>query len=165
MNDVMIRKASEDLFDTCCDLLADSTLGKKYYPARFMLESALADGMKEDSVYVGEIGGQVFGFIWFAKKGSFAFYPYLHIIVIGSEWQGRGLGGRMMDFFEAKSLEMCGGLKGKSFLVVAEDNQYAHEFYLERGYRDITVLKGLFRKGINEILMIRTLRKQHEAAV
>lgn len=159
MNSLTIRKAGEESFTDCCDLLADSHLGKKYYPARFMLESAVADGMKDDSIYVGEVEGTVIGFIWFARKGSFAYYPYLHIIVIDPKWQRLGLGSRMMDYFEQKSLELCGGLKGKSFLVVAEDNENAHEFYRERGYKDITVLEGLFRKGVNEILMERPLRK------
>ena len=145
--------------ERCSEILYGSTLGKRYYPTFSMLKKAVVAGIRNDHFFLAVNGGTICGFIWFAAKGAFALYPYLHIVVVDDHYRKLGIGKKLLDYYEEECLRLGGGLKGRSYLVVSEDNVGAQNLYSSMGYKMVSELPGLFRKGFNEILMTKTILK------
>ena len=156
-DDIRIISARPDDAERCSEILYASTLGKRYYPTRSMLKKAVTAGIRNDYFFLAVSGGTICGFIWFAAKGAFALYPYLHIIVVDDRFRKLGIGKKLLDHYEDECLRLGGGLRGRSYLVVSEDNPGAQSLYSSMGYRKVSELPGLFRKNFNEILMTKTI--------
>ena len=66
-----------------------------------------------------------------------------------------------MDFFEQDSL--CNGknrMRTKAFLLVRDWNLSAQKFYRNRGYKEMARLESLFRKGVTEILLMKSVTEE-----
>lgn len=64
-----------------------------------------------------------------------------------------GIGRKLLEFFEDTSVKFS----NKLFLVVADFNPKAKELYLRMGYKEIGIIPGLYKKGVNECLMMKEL--------
>lgn len=105
----------------------------------------LNDAINE--VYIVLFKDEVVGTILIQSQGAFS--GYLKSIAIKREWQGKGFGTIMMDFFEKKVF-----LNHKNaFLCVSSFNTKAKKFYNKRGYATVGVLKDYIVEGKDEILM------------
>ncbi len=105
----------------------------------------LNDAINE--VFVVLIKDEVVGIIIIQTQGAFS--GYLKSIALKKEWQGKGLGEIMMNFFEHKAY-----LNGENaFLCVSSFNTEAQKFYLKRGYTIVGVLKDYIIEGKDEILL------------
>ncbi len=105
----------------------------------------LNDAINE--VYVVLIKEEVIGVIIIQTQGAFS--GYLKSIALKKEWQGKGFGEIMMNFFEQKAFKTS----ENAFLCVSSFNTKAQKFYLKRGYTIVGVLKDYIIKGKDEILM------------
>ena len=106
-------------------------------------------------MYVALIGEECVGFTYIIPKGAFHSFPYLHIIAIKEEYRGRGIGKALLDYSERIALEMA----DKLFLVVADYNPDAKRFYERNGYQQVGEIPNLYRSGITEYLMAKSLKE------
>lgn len=153
MDRVIIMEARQQDFIDIIRILSDSNLGKRYYPTSKMLSRAVMEAGKRDKFRIAMISDKIVGFVWYTLNGAFALYPYLHTIVVDEKYRGTGIGKRLMIDYERTCLEMRRELRGKSFLVVSDDNLCARSFYKQLGYAELFPVENLFRKGVTEILM------------
>jgi len=107
--------------------------------------TSLNDTINE--VYIVLVKDEAVGTILIQTQGAFS--GYLKSIAIKKEWQAKGLGKTMMDFFEQKVFLTS----ENAFLCVSSFNTKAKKFYSKRGYTIIGVLKDFVIEGKNEILM------------
>ncbi len=154
-----MRLLTRSMVPTCAQFIFDTSFGKNYYPTQGFLEHELKRGIDEDDCWIAIASDQIVGLVWFQRKGAFHSYPYLHLIFVRQNCQGRGVGHALMDFFEREILHdgsrklMC----IKAFLVVNSNNHSALSMYENRGYERIAQIDGLFRPKLNEILMAKTV--------
>lgn len=139
------------------EMLFDSELGRKYYPTLQTLEETLTAAFGTDLMYLLKCGGETAGFIWFQKNGAFYLYPYLHMVFVREAYRKNGCGKRLLEFFEQYALNPDGirKLRSKVFLVVGDWNTGARQFYERIGYTEVGLLPGLFRKKVDEHLMMK----------
>lgn len=87
-------------------------------------------------------------------------FPYLHIIAVDKDYQNKGIGSKLLDFFERQVLIECENqIRTKIFLTVGDFNETAENVYVNRGYAKICEIKGLFRKNITEKLYMKVVTK------
>ncbi len=103
-------------------------------------------------VYVAHVDGERCGVLVLQDKGL-AGAPYLKSIAVTEPFRGRGLGGGLMDFAEARFREESRWF----FLCVSSFNLRARWFYERRGYVAVGELPDHVVDGASEILMRKRL--------
>lgn len=87
-------------------------------------------------------------------------FPYLHMIFIKEQFQGKGLGGQILRYFEDYVLNgEQKKLKSKIFLLVGDWNKGAMKFYEKMGYVMIGTIPELFRKKTDEHLLMKECKR------
>lgn len=85
-------------------------------------------------------------------------FHYLHMIAVKDGCQKQGIGTDLLDFFEADVLKSgTNRIRTKVFLIVGDFNKNAESMYRRRGYIEICKIDNLFRKGVMETLLMKTV--------
>ena len=154
-----IVKAKQTHLEQCVDLLFIPEMGQLYYPKRDLLRLKLENSLDKDEVYVDTDGETIQGVIWYQVEGLFHSFPYLHMIAVRNDCRKKGVGSRLMAFFEQDSLQKGRNkLRTRCFLLVSDLNQSAQQFYKEQGYEEIGSFENLFRKGLTERLFMKRVK-------
>ena len=80
--------------------------------------------------------------------------PYLQTIAVLPVFQSSGIGGLMLDWFEARARL---ARQRNIWLCVSAFNSAAQKFYLAHGWEHIADLPDLIREGDGELLMRKRL--------
>lgn len=152
-----VKPLSEDLLKACSTFLFSTELGKNYYPVQKFMDSAIEKAYQTDSIYMAYENEHLAGVLWYVEKGAFYSYPYLHMIAVDESCRGKGYGKQLLAYMEEKLLEKKP--TSKIYLVVNETNEVAKKMYASVGYKNVGRMEGLYRRGINELLMEKFLSK------
>ena len=155
MQAITFAKGNERHLKDCKDALCKSALGEKYFSSPGSAENAIREGFRQGNLYVALIGEECVGFTYIIPKGAFHGFPYLHIIAIKEEYRGMGVGKALLDFSERIASETA----DKLFLVAADYNPGAKRFYERNGYQQVGDIPNLYRSGITEYLMAKSLKE------
>jgi Acetyltransferases len=153
---IRIETGSLAYLDDCEEALRDSELGKVYFEKEGSAKNAVLEGLNSPSFYVALEKDQCVGFMYYIPEGAFHSFPYLHLIAVKAECRGKGVGKEMLEFLE----DMVFKTRDKIFLVVADFNPDGKRFYEKMGYRQVGVIPDLYRKGVNEYLMMKVYRPE-----
>lgn len=152
--EINIIKAELTHLLDCCMALENSELGRVYFSAIGSAAKVIEEGITKGELYVAvNADSHCLGFIWVVLKGAFHSFPYLHIIAVKEAHRGKGVGKVLLNYFE----NIIAGKSTKLFLVVADFNPKAMKLYRSLGYKEIGVLPDLYREGVHEHLMMKTL--------
>lgn len=152
--EINIIPAENKFIDDCVIALRKSELGRVYFPEDNKAIKTIEEGISKKEIFVAiSSEGICLGFIWFIPNGAFHSFPYLHIIAVKEEFRSMGIGRMLLKFFEDSTVKFS----NKLFLVVADFNPKAKELYLRMGYKEIGIIPGLYKKGVNECLMMKEL--------
>ena len=154
MQAITFAKGKKQHLKDCKDALCQSKLGEKYFSSSGSAENVLLEGIRQGNLYVAFIGEECVGFTYIIPKGAFHSFPYLHIIAVKEEYRDRGIGKVLLDYSERIASEMA----DKLFLVVADYNVEAKQFYQRNGYQQVGEIPNLYRPGITEYLMAKNLK-------
>lgn len=150
--EISIAPAGLNHLDDCLTALLKSKLGEEYFPTAEKGRLALTEGISRGEMFVAlAADGECVGFIWFIENGAFHSFPYLHIIAVKETYRSRGIGKKLLAFFEGSAFSHC----SKVFLVVADFNPEAKQLYEAWGYQQVGVIPDLYKKGVAEYLMMK----------
>ncbi|MEX1376543.1 MAG: N-acetyltransferase [Eubacteriales bacterium] len=150
--DIEIIKANPDSMPECVEALEDSELGRRYFSSAGTAHKALQEGFDKKQIYIAQDSQKnCLGFLWYVPDAMFHSFPFLHIIAVKRQHRGKGIGKKMLGFFE----DTCFESHSKVFLVVADFNPKAQKLYESMGYEKVGVIPGLYREGITENLMMK----------
>lgn len=79
--------------------------------------------------------------------------PYLELLAIFPEAQGRGIGRAILTWLEEQARPSSSNI----WALTSEFNLWARAFYRAAGFVEIAPLPGLVANGISEILLRKTL--------
>lgn len=79
--------------------------------------------------------------------------PYLELLAILPKFQGQGLGGAIVDWWEAQARPMAGNL----WTATSEWNTGARKFYQRAGFLEVGRLPDLVAPGRTELLLRKPL--------
>lgn len=147
-----IKKASVEHLNDCVEALQNSDLGKYYFSKENSARNAVIEGIESGNTYVALENNVCIGFFYYIPNGAFHGFPYLHLIAVDESYRCKGIGKKLMNFFENIIFENS----DKVFLVVADFNPRAKKFYESLGYKFIAKIPSLYRKSIDENLMLKT---------
>ena len=129
----------------------NSKLGEIYFsdkdPAQFL---AKAIDSREISVAINN-ENQTIGFIWAELNGTFGKYPYLHLIVVVDNYRGKGIGQKLISYFE----DVITADYDKVFLMVADFNKRAKKLYENLNYKEVGLIPDFVIDGVDEYLMMK----------
>jgi ribosomal protein S18 acetylase RimI-like enzyme len=149
---IAIIKARDRHLEDCKVALLNSKLGQEYFVTEEKALSALSEGITKEELFVAvDEGEECVGFIWFILKSAFHSFPYLHIIAVKEAFRGKGIGKKLLSFFE----EAVFTDNSKVFLVVADFNPDAKRLYESLGYQQVGVIPNLYKEGVSEYLMMK----------
>ena len=149
--DIQFRKGTVEYLDGCIKAMENSSLCTAYFQTEESRKNAVMEGINRGTLYVVLCSGECAGFAYFIPEGAFHAYHYLHLIAIKEEYRGKGLGKKLLDFIE----DMLFKSRDKIFLLVGDYNPDAKIFYEKLGYKYLGTIPSLYRKGIDEFLMMK----------
>lgn len=130
------RLATLDLF-TAYDLAAGD-LERRWH-------RALDNGQP---MLVAVAAGAPIGICWYVRHGAFEIGAYLRLLAVATEFQGTGLGARLLTAYE----EACAPTRGGWFLLTSDFNTGAQKFYARHGYSEVGRLPGFATPGVTELI-------------
>ena len=137
----MIRRAAQENIVVCRDIIWDSELFRTYFVTRQIVEDSLRSRFGAEELYLSlDEEGQPEGVLWFTWQGAFHSFPYLHILAVKESSRSRGVGSRLLMFFEEQAFAKA----NQAFLVVAHTNP-AKALYERQGYEEVGAIPGLYR--------------------
>ncbi|WP_041703336.1 GNAT family N-acetyltransferase [Lachnoclostridium phytofermentans] len=153
--DIQFRKGTVENLDDCVKAMENSTMCTSYFPSEESRKKAVMEGIDRGTLYVVLCNGECAGFAYFILEGAFHAYHYLHLIAIKEEYRGKGIGKKLLEFIE----DILFKTKDKIFLLVGDYNSGAKIFYEKLGYQYIGTIPSLYRKGIDEYLMMKLCKE------
>ncbi|HKL41917.1 MAG TPA: GNAT family N-acetyltransferase [Clostridia bacterium] len=160
-NRIIFLKAGSEYLTDCSKILENTTLGQKYFldsTGEYIGKKLLEEGFEKEEIYISfdkNNKNQIIGFSWIQARGIFNWFPYLHVVAIAKENQGKGYGKKHMAHFESMCQEVFKASKG--FLVVGKYNTKAIELYKKIGYQMVGSLPNLFVNGLDELFMYKEM--------
>jgi len=150
---ISINKGTLDHLQECKDVLLDSKVGEIYFPKGKMAEAFLKEGLSKGEIYVAqdEQLGCV-GYMWFAVNSMFYRFPYLKNIVVKEEHRSKGIGKKLLAFYEDTAFKSA----NKIFLTTSDFNARAQKLYKEVGYRQVGIIPNLYKRGVSEYLLVKS---------
>lgn len=148
---VQFKKGTIEYLDSCIKAMENSTLCTSYFQSEESKKNAVMEGINRGTLYVVLCSGECAGFAYFIPEGAFHAYHYLHLIAIREEYRGKGIGKKLLEFIE----DMLFKTRDKIFLLVGDYNPDAKIFYEKLGYKYLGTIPSLYRKGIDEYLMMK----------
>jgi ribosomal protein S18 acetylase RimI-like enzyme len=73
-------------------------------------------------------------------------------LAIKRNLRGKGIGKRLLSFFEDRGFEKASTL----FLLVSDFNNEAKKFYQDLGYQEVGLIPDLAREGVVERIMMKS---------
>lgn len=153
--DIQFRKGTAEYLDSCVKAMENSTLCTSYFQSEESRKNAVMEGINRGTLYVVLCGGECAGFAYVIPEGAFHAYHYLHLIAIKEEYRGKGIGKRLLEFIE----DLFFKTRDKIFLLVGDYNPDAKTFYEKSGYKYLGTIPSLYRKGIDEYLMMKVYKE------
>jgi len=149
--DIQFIKGTAAYLGDCAEAIAKSSMCSSYFQSEESRINAVMEGLDNGNLYVVLCDGNCAGFAYFIPEGAFHAYHYLHLIAIKEEYRGKGIGKKLLKFIE----DMLFETRDKIFLLVGDYNPGAKIFYEKSGYTYIETIPSLYRKGIDEALMMK----------
>jgi GNAT superfamily N-acetyltransferase len=151
--DIRIIGAEKRHLDDCIASLGGSGIGERYFADTGFARDLILAGIDKKELFVSIDGnGTLKGFYWAAPRGMFCRFPYLRLLSVKPEFRNLGIGRRLLGHFEENGFCQA----PKVFLAVSDFNDGAQRFYERNGYTRVGAIPDLYKKGIAEILMVKS---------
>lgn len=138
-------------------LFWDSKLYDAYFTEGTVLADVLKQGISEGNLYVAvNECGEAMGVMYMSMSGSFGL-PYIHLLGVGREYRGKGLGGSLVKIFIDVAEELG---YPNMFILVSKFNSRAKKLYESLGFQPQCLLRDLMKKGASEWLLMRPSKRQ-----
>ena len=143
------RLRGADEAHACAQSMANSepwiTLRRTYDESIAMLN----DPVRE--VYVGIVEEKVVGFLILRMDG--AFVGYIQTVGVVSQWRGRGVGTRLIEYAEERIFRETPNV----FINASSFNPGAQRLYERLGYEVVGELRDYIVPGHSEVLLRKTI--------
>lgn len=149
--DIKFIKGTVEYLGDCTKVMENSAMCTAYFQTEESRINAVKEGIDSGNLYIALYNGECAGFAFFIPEGAFHAFHYLHLIAIREEYRGKGIGKKLLKFIE----DMLFKTRDKIFLVVGDYNPVAKIFYEKLGYKYIGTIPSLYRKDIDEHLMMK----------
>jgi ribosomal protein S18 acetylase RimI-like enzyme len=150
----VIRPARSDELAALAAAVAPQELLVRYEIGAARLAELLGEAIaRGEPVIVAEQSGELRGFAWYLRTGTFGAGGYLRLIALVPGQEGRGVGGTLLDAVEADVAAHARQL----FLLVSHWNEGARRFYARRGYVEVGRLPAWVRPDTDEIICWKRL--------
>lgn len=151
LGEITIDEANDDDREWCARLMASSepwlTLGRTIDQTRPLFHR------KDSELYIARHNGAARGFLLSRDRGI-VYSPYIASLAVSPDARGLGIGGRLLDFVEARARPSSKHI----FLCVSSFNTRARALYERHGYAVVGELKDYIVDGVSEYLMSKRLR-------
>ncbi len=149
--DIKIQIGDSSHFADCYDALMNSDIGREYF-LEFDISDILMQGLINKEINVAiDNNNRCLGFIWYQNGGAFGMHTYLHMIAVKKEFRGLGIGKKLIADFESNTFKNDFMI----FLLVASFNTQAKKLYENLGYKNVGIISGFYKKGVDEHLMMK----------
>lgn len=141
----------QDHTEECYKMLMETNIGKIYFTDKDSYRRIVV-GIENKEIYVAlNEEHKCIGFIWVVINAAFGLYPYLQLIIIDKCYQRKGIGKKLINYFENVVSEDY----DKVFLMVSCFNKQAKKLYENLNYKFIGILANFYIDGIDEYLMMK----------
>ena len=96
------------------------------------------------------VGGECAGVV--AVRAPWLRGPYLELLAVLPEHQGRGIGAAVLRWLEAEAAPAR-----NLWVMVSAFNEGARRFYARHGFVEVGTVPGLVREGFDEVLMRKAM--------
>ena len=153
---VTIKPGEPAKLDEYLEIFKDSPLWDHYFSGGdTTLTESLGRCLEEGTVFIAESSsGEAVGLMQCEWNGMFGEWPYLALLGVKKNCRGMGIGGRLIDMFEATGKAL--GARNL-FICVSGFNPRAKALYTRRGYKKIALVPDLYKNGIEENVLMKRI--------
>jgi len=151
---IQITQASPEMADECADALADSGIEAHYFSDRDYSVRLIKTGIDNNELFVAAVDNKaIAGFYWATAKGMFCRFAYLRLLAVKPHYRNLHIGKELLAHFERNGFIAA----PRVFCTVSAFNTDAQRFYTKNGYTEVSKLVDLYKRGIDELLMMKTM--------
>lgn len=150
----MIKKGTKSHIPEILICFDKSKLKDNYFHDPEHTNNFLMDSISKDELYVYENNKKILAFIRIDKNGMLSKFPLLRCIAVNPDYRNRGIGKELLSYFEVQGFSSS----SKVFLCVSDFNPKARKLYLEQGYKEIGRIEDLYKQGITEFILCKSLK-------
>lgn len=149
------KKASREDIPKLAQLFFESRLNLYYKRSLAVLKKDLEIGIERDQIIVCvDENKECCGYIRYNLNSEFGGgFPYLDTLIVDEKKQACGIGKKLYRYMEREACEQR--WHTKIFCNVVARNEMSQIFWQKLGYIPIGRVDNLFKKGIDEILMVK----------
>jgi ribosomal protein S18 acetylase RimI-like enzyme len=148
-NLIISKTSGSHDFEICASMMSRTdpwiTLGMDYNQCLKAFEGDFRE------IYIIRCEGIIAGFVILQVCGTFS--GYIQTICISETHRGKGLGTRLIQFCEKRTLEFSPNI----FICVSSFNKGAYELYQRLGFKLVGVLENFVKEGFDELLLRKTV--------
>lgn len=150
--EIRIVMGNKEHVGQCFEMSMKTKIGEIYFSDGDFYND-LMEAIHNKEIYVAlNEDNKCIGFIWVVINAVFSKYPYLQLIIIDEGFQGKGIGKKLIDYFE----NVVSKDYSKIFLMVSNFNTDARRLYESLGYRFIGIMPNFYIDNTDEYLMMKT---------
>ena len=139
----------------CAAIVSEYPLFERYGVTEKSMLRLLSEIYGHDDTYLleAQLSGKLVGFAWLIPRGAFARCAYIRLITVAPSFKRKGVGRALMRAIEAEFL-----LPRGIMLLVEASNREARSFYEAVGYRQVGLIPGFVRPGLDECVYFKRSR-------
>lgn len=150
----MIEEAKLSHITEISECLSSSKLKDHYFNEPNYIKDFLTDSINKGELYIYKNEyNEILAFMRLDSVGMLSKFPLLRCIGVKPAYRSKGIGKKLLRHFECISQNNS----DKVFLCVSDFNEKAKKLYMESGYQEVGYIKNLYKPGINEYIMCKTL--------
>lgn len=151
----MIKEAELSNIPDIVECFKNCKLTDNYFNEPDIIKDFLTDSINKRELYIYTNNNEIQAFIRVDPIGMLSKFPLLRTLIVKQEYRSKGIGRELLYYYE----KINSMNNGKIFLCVSDFNKRAKKLYTEIGYEEVGYIKNLYKHGINEYIMCKTITK------
>jgi ribosomal protein S18 acetylase RimI-like enzyme len=151
---IKIIKATNSLINHYVEVFNNSELQSQYFADKSVLKDFILEGIEQSEIYAAMENDICVGVMRIDTHGAFGGFSFLRLIGVKAAFRSKGIGKEMLEYFE----NIAAAHNKKAFLMVADFNGKAQEFYNKQGYSKVGEIANIYKDGVAEYLMMKIVR-------
>jgi ribosomal protein S18 acetylase RimI-like enzyme len=146
--------ATESLINDYVEVFNHSELHSQYFADKNKLKNFILEGINHSEIHVAMEDDICVGVMCIDTHGAFGGFSFLRLIGVKAGYRSKGVGKDMLDYFENIATQQ----NKMAFLMVADFNGRAQEFYNKQGYTKVGEIANIYKDGVAEYLMMKIVK-------
>lgn len=149
----MIKNVTISHLPDLVECFNNSLLKDNYFTDPKSIKVFLKESIAKGELYGYFSDDKVVALMRIDPVGMFSKFPLLRTLAVNPDFRSKGIGKALLNYYEG----VYSNKSRRIFICVSDFNPRAKKLYMGSGYSEVGVLPNLYKEGITEYLLSRSL--------